>query len=435
MAFGSASAKEKQPIKIAILMDRSNVLAFYGDWSIDTFLLGLDYCLADDYNGPWSKDLSDGAEIKGAFHLPDGREIRLKVYDTQGKADVGVAKAEEAIIKWGADILVGCTWSPIASSVTSIAKEYEKLFFVTPAAAASITEDPVFNKYVFRLSRNGVYDAKCFAYYATKTLKAKTFGFLAVDNPFGRAGVANMEAAVGEYGGKTVAAEFAPATCADFKPYIERVLAHNPDAVMQVWAGNFGPLYKDLVVTKAFERTQVCGAAIDILSMNWVDETPGCKDVLIGVEGLCAYGYKIPKNPVNDWLAKAYKDKHVVTNWRLAEALGVTKLKDACYPELYSVGNFATAQAIVKALEDVPGMSTDGMIADLEGMELETPGGRLVIRPEDHQGIREGYIARCVRDNDPSSETYGLIIAELVEKLPPEAIAPPIKTTYKPSKK
>ena len=80
-------------------------------------------------------------------------------------------------------------------------------------------------------------------------------------------------------------------------------------------------------------------------------------------------------------------------------------------------------------------MSVDGMIADLEGMELETPGGYLVIRPEDHQGIREGYIARCVRDNDPDSETYGLIIAELIEKLPPEAIAPPIKTTYEPQKK
>ena len=65
--------------------------------------------------------------------------------------------------------------------------------------------------------------------------------------------------------------------------------------------------------------------------------------MLIGVEGLCVYSYKIPKNPANDWLVKAYKDKHVVTNWRLAEDLGVTRLKDACYPELYSVGNFATA--------------------------------------------------------------------------------------------
>ncbi|MHA2277039.1 MAG: hypothetical protein ACXAC2_14795 [Candidatus Kariarchaeaceae archaeon] len=72
------------------------------------------------------------------------------------------------------------------------------------------------------------------------------------------------------------------------------------------------------------------------------------------------------------------------------------------------------------------------MICHLEGLNITTPKGPTYMRPEDHQGLAEMYIAEVVNDTRVASETYNLLIGQLVETLPASEVAPPIKTDYIP---
>ncbi len=78
----------------------------------------------------------------------------------------------------------------------------------------------------------------------------------------------------------------------------------------------------------------------------------------------------------------------------------------------------------------------DGLIAQWEGMELETPAGDTIIRPYDHQAVRPMYIAEAVIDQPGdefgSAQTEGLIVGKRTTTVPRKYVDPPIKTDYEP---
>ncbi len=102
-------------------------------------------------------------------------------------------------------------------------------------------------------------------------------------------------------------------------------------------------------------------------------------------------------------------------------------------PELFTASGFATAQFLVNVTNAVPDLDTDDMITHLEsGLLIDCPKGETYLRPEDHQGLAEMYIAEAWNDTRSGSETEGLIIAKLVETLHRDVVAPPIASNYTP---
>jgi len=102
-------------------------------------------------------------------------------------------------------------------------------------------------------------------------------------------------------------------------------------------------------------------------------------------------------------------------------------------PELFTASGFATAQFLVDVTNAIPDLNTNLMINYLEsGITIDTPKGPTYLRPDDHQGLAEMYIARAVNDTRPASETYNLIIADLVRTLDRNEVAPPIESGYTP---
>jgi hypothetical protein len=99
---------------------------------------------------------------------------------------------------------------------------------------------------------------------------------------------------------------------------------------------------------------------------------------------------------------------------------------------LFTASGFATAQFLVNVTNAVPDLSIDNMNAHLEGLNITTPKGPTYLRPTDHQGLAEMYIADIVNDTDPTSETYKLVIAELNQSIPALECAPPVTTNYEP---
>jgi branched-chain amino acid transport system substrate-binding protein len=396
-----------EPITIGMFTPDTAGLGFYGTWVKQGFELGLKYA-------------TDNTNATDA-----GRDYEIKYYDTEGDPTKAATLATEAIETDGCDILVGGTYSSVAAAIMPVAEQYQKLYFIVPGADSALTGS-LFNKYSFRVARNNWHDGATGAYYFVKYLKAEKIAFLAADYSFGYSGVLTMSEKIRERGASVVAVEYAPLTTTDFTPYLNRLLAVDRiDVLMVVWAGAFGQLYQDMSTLDIYSHMNVSGAVIDILSMNLVEaQLKPVGSTIVGQQGLCLYGYELPDNPVNDWMVEQHKTHNIRPNGAFLLPYRV--------PELFTAGAFGTAQYLVNVTNAVTDLKIDSMISHLEGLNITTPKGPTHMRPEDHQGLAEMYIAEVWNDTRATSETYNQLIAKLVERIPASEVAPPIETDYVP---
>lgn len=413
-------------IRIAVLQPRPQKgLYFYGTWAIQGFKIGLQYA-------------TDSPNWDGPYEMEDGTTINTRIFDTEGSPEVGVSKARQAITSWGADILFGTSHSPVATSVERIAETYETPFFMAPAASADLTQKPKFNKYIFRVGRSNWHDAKTSAYYYGEEQNVDTVAFLGIDQTFGQNGVETAKEAFKEYGVESVATEFAPSDTKNFKPYLQRIKNKDPDILYIVWAGSgFAPLYQG--INNMDMMNKVVGSVIDLFTMNRVNLLSG--GLYEGAEGFCYFAYDVNSGPEYDFLVETMEENDIRPD-AFAAAFSqkkgdiFDKLSKASVPELWHGQAFASAQFIVEGLRRGSVSSPDSLIRAWEGMELRTPLGETLIRPEDHQGVRPMYIARAVldtaEDDIGTSDTVGLIIGERMTEVPREFIDPPINTDYEP---
>src|SRR5690606_16963044 len=111
----------------------------------------------------------------------------------------------------------------------------------------------------------------------------------------------------------------------------------------------------------------------------------------IGNISWIVYHYSFPQNEINDWMVAQHQ---------------------AAYddvPDLFTECSFATAQALLAAVEASEGNTLpETMIPSLEGLMFEGPKGTYAIRPSDHQALVPMYIARLVNLDDPDQNYYEL---------------------------
>ena len=407
------TAQTPDPIKIGIFAPFTTAsLSFYAPWTQQGFELGMIYATTE-----MGYDNANKTEA--------GRPYEYYYYDTKGSVTEATALVTSAIETDGVDILVGATYSGIAAAIAPIAEEYKKIFFITPAADASLTAAN-FNPYIFRIARNNWQDAYAGVTYAMDYLNYTKFGFLACDYSFGYSGVDSMKSVIQEKGGSVISIQYAPLTCNDFTPYITNL--KNADGIYDIeylfiiWAGNFAYLYGDLAAQNLANYMEISGACIDILSMNVIESTLTPPATYVGSTGLCLYGYELPDNPVNDWMVQAHIDRNIYPDLPYFSFRA---------PELFTASAFATAQFLVNVTNAIPDLNTNLMINHLEsGLTISCPKGDTYLRPDDHQGLAEMYIAEAWKDNVTGSETENLIIAKNVQTLDRFEVAPPVDSVW-----
>ena len=412
-----AIAQVPEPIKIGIFTPETAGLTAYGPWTKQGFELGMVY--ATTMMGYDNENMTEA-----------DRPYELYFYDTKGSVVDAAIKAVEAIETDGIDIFVGATSSAVAAAIAPIAEDYEKLYFISPAAASSLTAED-FNPYLFRIARNNWHDAYAGVTYAMDEdyLNYSRFAFLAADYSFGYSGVASMKSVIEDSGGSVHSIQYASLWDTDFEQEIDALKAADAlwdiEYLFIIWAGNFAYLYNDLATYNLAANMEIAGACIDILSMNTIEASLTPPATYINSTGLCLYGYELPNNAVNDWMVAQHVTRNIKPNGQYGLQYKV--------PELFTASGFATAQFLVDVTNAIPDLNTGLMINYLEsGVTINTPKGPTYLRPDDHQGLAEMYIAKAVNDTRPGSETENLIIAELVETLDRNAVAPPIASGYTP---
>ena len=369
-----------EPLKIGVMSDLTGPLALFGNEMWDGLQIGFDYA------------------TNGTMAVA-GRPIDLIIKDDTSDPDVGSAAARELIESEGVELLVGNSSSGVAAQVQQIANENEIVYFAAPAASHDITGKN-WNKYTFRVRRDSAQDAATIAKYAIQNV-GKNYIILAEDYAFGQATAAGFEAVFKAMGANFLTDQpiFAPSDTTDFAPYIQEILSKKPDGLILIWASNTSAqILFDQLTTQG-----VTGNIPLITGFSSNDLTKLLDPGNIGSVGLIVYHYTLPKTEANDYLTQQY-----------IERFGGP-------PDLFSECGFATAQAIVAALEKTNGdTSGDVLIPALEGLTFEGPKGTYTIRAGDHQALAPMYVVRLVNVDDPQDKFF-----ELVQEVSAEESAPP----------
>jgi branched-chain amino acid transport system substrate-binding protein len=376
---GGVTKAQAGPLKIGLLTDKSGALAIYGVELSNGFALGLKY--------------ATGGKMEVA-----GRKIEVLERDNAGKPETGTSQAGELIEKEGVEILVGAPSSGVAVALQQVAKDNDVILMAAPAASPAITGKG-FNVNTFRVCRNTYQDSLAYAAYAKASSLTK-FVILAADYEFGRSSAAAFEAVFKSVGIEFVRATiFAPLETNDFTPYLQQVLDSGAQAVLPIWAGD-----TSVALFQQIEELGVKKKMAVVAAFNSNDIVAKSDKSNIGNQSWIVYHYSLPKNEINDWLVKEHKAAY--TN---------------DVPDLFTECAFATAQALVKALETTKGdAAPKAMIPALEGLTFNGPKGEYIIRPGDHQALVPMYIVELTNLTDPDQKFY-----KLLKEIPGKEILPP----------
>ena len=381
LAMAMPAAAQQPPVKVTVIYGKTGPFEAYARQTEAGFMLGLEYA------------------TKGKMEVA-GRKIQVVFKDDQLKPDLAKAAAEQAFGDDKSDIVIGTSSSAAALALLPVAEEYKKVIIVEPAVADSITGDK-WNRYIFRTSRNSSQDALAGAVTLSGDVSIAT---LAQDYAFGRDGIASLKDALAQVGSKAkvVFEEYAPQATTDFTASAQRLFDALKDKpgrkiIAIVWAGPH-PLAKLIdLKPERFGIELAPGGNILPVMAGWKS--------FAGLEGAIYYYWGFPKNAANDWL---------VTEFR--------KRNNGAPPDFFVAGGMSSAMALVAALEKTGGSTdTEKLISAMEGMDFDTPKGKMTFRKEDHQALQVMYHWRMKKD---ATDTDML---ELVREIPIADINLPIR--------
>ena len=327
------------------------------------------------------------------------RKIVLITKDDQSKPDVAKSALAEAYQDDKVDIAIGTSSSAAALAMLPVAEELKKILIVEPAVADQITGDK-WNRYIFRTGRNSSQDAISNAVAIGKP--GVTIATLAQDYAFGRDGIAAFREALAKTGATLAAEEYVPTNTADFTAAGQRLFDALKDKpgrkiIWVIWAGAGDPLTKlqDMDPKRYNIELSTGGNILPALAAY---------KRLPGMEGATYYYYDIPKNPVNDWFVAEHQKRYNAP------------------PDFFTAGGFAAAMAAHTAIDKAKSTDTEKLIATMEGMEFDTPKGKMIFRKEDHQALQSMYHFRVKVDPN-----LAWAVNEPVRELKIEDMAIPIR--------
>ena len=364
-------------LKIALIYSKTGPLEAYAKQTETGLNLGLEY-------------------LTGGTMTLDGRKIVIIAKDDQGKPDVAKSLLEQAYADDNVDIAIGTTSSGATLAMLPVAEDAKKILLVEPAVADSITGDK-WNRYIFRSGRNSSQDALAAAVALGKD--DVSIGMLAQDYAFGRDGVAAFKRALDEThsNSKVVFEEYAPFMTTDFTASAQRLFDALKDKpgkkiIAIIWAGP-NPLAKIEDLKPERYGIAVAPGGNILPAMLAYKQWPG-------IEGTIYYYYGFPKNPMNDWLATEHRKRFNAP------------------PDFFTCGGVAAASAVIAAIKKAGGTDTEKLIAAMEGLEFDTPKGKMIFRKEDHQAMQSMYVFRVKADGKDQWDLLDLVREIPIDELP-----------------
>ena len=356
----SVQAAEK-PIKIGFVYIMSGPFAIYGQFAKQGAEMAID-------------------EINKAGGI-NGRKVEAFFEDDTGKPDVGIRVIRKLVYETGVDVVMGIDSSGVASAVAPAMKEMKTPLIITHAATPDVTGTNC-NRYTFRVSLSINQNIAMAAAIASES-KAKTWTTVGPDYSFGHQSweyfkkyLSQKKPGLNFLPKDQVA--FPPSATTDFSPYITKVINSKADGVLiSLWGGNLIDFVRQASDMGFFDGKRevfmTLGAATEVL-YALKEKMP--EGIWVGTR----YWFQANNTPTN----KAFVDAYL-------KRFGV-------YPSYNAHGAYGAVKTYAAAVAKVKSVDKEKVVGALEGLSVELPVGKILIRPEDHQAVTDGAWGKTAAD-------------------------------------
>lgn len=305
-----------------------------------------------------------------------GKKVELIIRDDNANPGDAVRAAEELLSREKVDVLTGSFLSHIGLALADFAKQ-KKTFFL---AGEPLTDKIVWqngNRYTFRL-RTSTYMQVAMLVPETAAMKKKRWAIVYPNYEYGQSAAASfkqlLKAAQPDV--EFVAEQATPLGKVDAGSVVQAISDAKPDAIFNVLFGaDLSKFVREGNTRNLFKGREVVSLLtgepeyIDPLK----DETP---------EGWLVTGY--PWYEINTPEHKAFISAYDA------------KFKD--YPRLGSVVGYSSIKSLAEGIKKANSTDTEKLVSAFQGLNVVTPFGKIVYRPEDHQSTMGAYVGRTKLD-------------------------------------
>ena len=313
--------------------------------------------------GPFAqnaKDMWDGFRLyfEEIGMQAAGRKIELHPEDSWVEPAQALTKLRQLVEKDRVHLAAGGLMAPTAFALQPYVNAQKIPFVVSIMSAEDITQRKIIPWYV-RVGWTSAQPTHPFAEYCYKTLGFRRVAGVNFDFAFGHESFGGFQRVFEDLGGQVVQKLWAPATVADFAPYLP-TLKRDIDAVFATFSGNAARQF-----LKQAAEYGIKGKIAIIGQGTLTDEhiLPSMGDEAIGVMTPLHYSAALD-TPANKRFVAAYQ-----------KAIGKS-------PGYYSANNYTAARMIVEALKAVGGdvENREAFMAAIKKVEIaDDPRGPVKI--------------------------------------------------------
>ncbi len=330
------------------------------------------------FTGPYKKGLElalDEINAKGGVM---GKKLELISRDDQGKPGEAVKIADELFSRDGVVMITGSLFSHIGLALASYAGEKKRVYLAAePLADALVWAKG--NRYTFRLRPSTYMQAAMLAEVAAADPKAKRWATIAPNYAYGKDAVAAFKKVLKA---KRPDVEFVTEQWPGlFKinagAEVQALESAKPDAIYNVtFGGDLAKFAREGSLRGLFDNRLVLG----LLSgePEYLDPLKGDAPDGWVVTGYPWYGIDKPSHQA---FVTAYD----------------AKFKD--YPRVGSLVGYNTMLSIAAALKRAGSTDTEKLVAAFEGLDVDTPVGKIHYRKIDHQSTMGAYVGKTAVSN------------------------------------
>lgn len=300
-----------------------------------------------------------------------GRKFDYICLDDKANAEQASRQVKDLVLDKKVNFIVGLGGNTGAANVESDYIKTAKVLGIifNPCTPSTIQERG--HRYVFRMGHdNTAINRTLAASVATIWNKPKKIYGLNEDYEFGHSFWEEFKV---EYKKlvpdmQVVGEAWAPFPCQEYSSYISAIMATSPDLVVDsMWGTDGLALMKQCYSYGVYEKIHWAGWSVgDIASIGAIKKG---EPAPIGALGNYSWPYWALDNAMNKSLYP-----------KLMERLKTPP----CHP---AANGYAAMYAVARAIKEAGTVDTEAVINKLEGMECDTPVGKVVLRACDHQAM------------------------------------------------
>ena len=341
-------------------------------FAADTIKIGdiNSYKRAAAFSVPYKQGLDLAlAEINAAGGVL-GKKIEVISRDDQAQPGEAVKIADELFSRDGVVMITGSFLSNIGLALSSYAGEKKHLYLAAEPLADSIVWEKG-NRYTFRLRPSTSMQASMLA-EAAAAMPAKKWATIAPNYSYGKEAVAAFEKALKA---KKPDVEFVteqwPALFKiDAGAEVQALDAAKPDAIFNVTFGSdLAKFVREGETRGLFKGKLVVGLLTG--EPEYIDPLKGEAPTGWIVTG---YPWYDIKDPAHVAFVEAYKKM-----WN-------------DYPRTGSLVGYDTMKSIAAAIEKAGSTDTEALVNAFEGLDVDTPAGKITFRKIDHQSTMGAWV-------------------------------------------